>query len=564
MMNQKHIFILLFLFVCLSITQAQQVNLQWAKQIGSVNTDISKSIAVDAQGNVYTAGYFESTADFDPGSGVFELTSEGNSDIFISKLDAYGNFVWALRIGGPFNDYVFSIVSDNGAYLYLTGYFTGTVDFDPGSNTHLLTSVNYDNYILKLDTAGNFVWVKQIGGNFAEFSKSLAIDPHGNVYTTGAFTDTCDFDPGPSIYNMTTTSNFDIYISKLNSQGDFVWAKQLGGINNDYGQAVTVDNFDNVYTTGYFEGLADMDPGPSTINFTSAGTSDVFISKLDSNGNFVWAKQLGGSSQDVGNSIAVDLFGNVLTTGTFIGSADFDPSNSSFPLNSFGGADIFISKLNASGDFKWAKQLGGTSQDEGNTITVDAFGNVYSSGDFLATADFDPGAGVCAYISQGLADVYISKLDSSGNFVWAKQIGGTDDDRDYSVIVDGAGSIYTTGYFRGTVDFDPNAGTWPMTSFGNKDVFILKLNISNGIGLLDNDNRINVYPNPSSGIFNVDALNNEKASLEVFNMLGESVFFVRNQQTNDYKVDITGQPSGIYFLKLVSHSKSSCFKIIKQ
>jgi hypothetical protein len=205
-----------------------------------------------------------------------------------------------------------------------------------------------------------------------------------------------------------------VFVSKLNSSGNFVWAKRLGGVGTDIGNAVFVDAAGNVHTTGYFRGTADFDPGVGTINLTSAGNQDIFISKLDSSGSFVWAKSLGGGNYDIGNAVFVDAAGNVHTTGYFSGTADFDPGVGTVNLTSAGGDDVFVSKLNSSGSFVWAKSFGSSSTDTANAVFVDASGNVYTTGYFSGTADFDPGVGTSSLTRAGESDVFVLKLDSSG------------------------------------------------------------------------------------------------------------------------------------------------------
>ena len=249
----------------------------------------------------------------------------------------------------------------------------------------------------------------------------------------------------------------------------------FGGTSGDYSRSIAVDSSGNVYTTGYFYGTADFDPGAGTSNLTSAGSYDVFVSKLDSSGNFLWAKSFGGTSSDHGYSIAVDSSGNVYTTGNFNGTVDFDPGAGTSNLTSAGNADVFVSKLDSSGNFLWAKSFGGTSFDISYSIAVDSSGNVYTTGYFSGAADFDPGAGTTTLTPAVGPDVFVSKLDSSGNFVWAKSFGGTSSDYGYSIAVDSSGNVYTTGPFTGAADFDPGAGTTTLTSAGSFDVFVLKL-----------------------------------------------------------------------------------------
>ncbi|PHX82007.1 MAG: hypothetical protein CK539_06890, partial [Flavobacteriales bacterium] len=187
-------------------------------------------------------------------------------------------------------------------------------------------------------------WAKAMGGSSSDFSICIALDGSGNVYTTGYFGGLADFDPGAGVANLTSAGSTDIFISKLDASGNFVWANAMGGIGDDGGYSIALDGSGNVYTTGLFRGTADFDPGAGLANLTSSGTYDIFISKLDASGNFVWAKAMGGTgSESVGGSIALDGSGNVYTAGYFLGTVDFDPGAGLANLTSSGIYDIFIS-----------------------------------------------------------------------------------------------------------------------------------------------------------------------------------------------------------------------------
>ena len=466
--------------LCLGLdTTAHAQDFVWAKGMGGSLDEVGYSIAVDASGNVYTTGFFRGTTDFDPGAGTANLTSEGGADIFVSKLDASGNFVWAKSMGGGEYDAGNSVAVDASGNVYTTGVFYGTVDFDPGEATTNLTPVGEsDIFVSKLDADGNFVWAKSLGGGDYDAGNSIAVDALGNVYTTGDFKGTADFDPGAGKANLISTGGFaDIFVSKLDPSGNFVWAKSLGGNGTDVGYSIAMDAAGNVYTTGYFQGTADFDPGVAMANLISTeGFADIFVSKLDASGNFVWAKGMGGSSPDFGNSIAVDASGNVYTTGNFKGTADFDPGAATVNLTSSGSEDIFVSKLDASGNFVWARGMGGSSPDFGYSIAVDAWGNVYTTGDFAVQADFDPSAATANLTApEGSRDIFVSKLDASGSFVWAKGMGGIGPDFGRSIAVDASSNVYTTGYFIITADFDPGEETAELTAVGAFDIFVSKL-----------------------------------------------------------------------------------------
>ena len=144
-----------------------------------------------------------------------------------------------------------------------------------------------------------------------------------------------------------------------------------------------------------------------------------------------------------------------------------------FNLTSEGNRDVFVQKLNTSGNFLWAKAFGGISGDGGNTIAVDASGNVYTVRYFAETVDFDPGLGIFNLTSVGEEDCFIQKLDASGIFLWAKAFGGDDTEKIFSITLDASGNVYTTGHFQGTVDFDPGPGLEVHLTLLLKDIMIL-------------------------------------------------------------------------------------------
>ncbi len=456
-----------------SATVNAQVNLQWVKNIGGTSSDLSSSTTVDAAGNVYVTGTFYGTADFDPGTGVANLTAVDLGDIFVAKYDNNGNYVWAKRMGGNGNDMSNSIAVDAAGNVYTTGFFATTVDFDPGAGVVNLTSGGWtDIFVSKLDNNGNYVWAKSMTGTGAkdDYGYSITLDAAGNVYTTGYFENTVDFDPGAGVANLTSTGGTDIFVSKLDNNGNYVWAKNIGGTNNDLSNSVALDATGNVYITGYFQGTVDFDPGLGTADLTPDSGSNIFVSKLDNNGNYVWAKALGGNR---GYAIAVDAAGNIYTTGIFSGTRDFDPGSGVANLTSAGIYDIFVSKLDNNGSYVWAKRMGGTGIDYVTSIALDATGNVYTTGYFPGTANFNP-AGTANLTSAGYNDIFVSKLDTNGNYVWAKRLGGSNYDYGQGIALDASGNIYLTGSFAGMTDFNPNGGT-NLYSNGGDDVFLVKL-----------------------------------------------------------------------------------------
>jgi hypothetical protein len=263
--------------------------------------------------------------------------------------------------------------------------------------------------------------------------------------------------------NLTSSGCADIFIAKLNSNGNWLWAHKAGGTSPDYGYGIATDSSGNSYVTGYFEGTASF----GTITLTSSGYIDIFIAKLDSSGNWLWVKKAGGTNYDGGYGIAIDSSGNSYVTGYFQGSASFGTITLTSNSNS---RDIFVAKLDSSGNWLWAKQAGGTSPDYSYGIAIDSSGNSYVTGYFWGTASF----GTTTLTSSGDIDIFIAKLDSSGNWLGAKQAGGTSNDYGYGIAIDSLGNSYVTGYFEGTASF----GTTTLTSNGGNDIFVAKLDSS--------------------------------------------------------------------------------------
>jgi hypothetical protein len=304
---------------------------------------------------------------------------------------------------------------------------------------------------------------------------SIAVDVAGNIYTTGFFSGTADFDPGAANVNLTSAGGTDAFVSKLNSQGELEWAYRLGGTGADAGWSITVDTASNVYIGGYFSATVDFDPSAAIVNLVSAGSDEAFIWKFNSLGELVWARQVAGVGMSAVNAVAVDSAGFVLATGGFAGIADFDPGASSENLRSEGSVDVFAWKLNSLGEFVWAKYGGSSGFDTSQSIAVDSVGSLYITGSFGGIADFDPNGNGANLSSTGFDDVFVWKLSSAGAVEVIVGAGGPGFDSGNSIAVDPSGFLYVTGSFEGTADFDPNGSAANLISAGSGDVFVWKL-----------------------------------------------------------------------------------------
>jgi LPXTG-site transpeptidase (sortase) family protein len=392
-----------------------------------------------------------------------------------AAIDA--GFGWAVGLGGTGNDVGFGIAVGSDGSVLTTGYFNGTVDFDPGPGIANLTSLGQgDIFVSKVDSAGNFVWVNRIGGTNHEFGKYIAVGADDSVYVTGLFSGTVDFDPGLDTHNLTSAGWQDVFVCKLDSDGNFLWAKQFGGIYNESVEGIAVAADGSVTLAGTFDETVDFDPGPGTAFLTSAGQEDIFVIKFNSMGNFVWVKQIGGSNPDRINGIAIHGDESIYLTGYFTGTSDVDPGDGISNLTLESG-NFFISKLDSAGNFVWAKPMRGTTTFRSTGIAIGSDGGVYTTGWFGGTADFDPGEGVYNLTSQGMEDVFISKLDEDGDFVWAKRLGGVETDLGNDIKIGRDGNLYTTGYFQNEVIF----GSMTLSTSDEQAPFICRLDNNGNI-----------------------------------------------------------------------------------
>jgi gliding motility-associated-like protein len=460
--------------------------MEWVRNFSSGNPNNATSVVVDNSGNIITYGYFTSVTDFDPGPNVFNLSPAGATDLYISKLDANGNFIWAIRMGGSQFQYSEKVAVDALGNIYITGRTMGVADFDPGPGVFNLTSNgNYDIFIAKYNPSGGLVWAHNMGDWTSDFGRALTVDAAGNVYVTGDFAGTIDFDPGPGVFNLSaptvstgSSTHYlrEIFIFKLNTLGQFVWAKKLNKQNLTVfvslrPTSITVDASGNIYTAGYFNDTLDFDPGPGSFIMEANGGLDLFLLKLNASGDFLWAKQWNPNIlNNFWVSVAIGPNNEPVLAARFSGTADFDPGPGVYNLTANPSINSFLLKLSASGNFLWAKAFeGGTSQNY--SLAIDNNNQIYATGDFWGSIDFDPGPGNYVLSSSGAA--YVAKLNSAGNFSMAVIIAdGSAIGKD--IKVDNGGNIYTCGDFFGSTNFGPSQSTHTLSS-GDFNSFIHKL-----------------------------------------------------------------------------------------
>jgi hypothetical protein len=421
-------------------TSALAQNLLWAKRAGGTgmefcstlqsNNERCSGIAVDASGNSYVTGSFQSTATFGPGeANQTQLTSSGGlGDIFVAKYNSDGTLAWAKRVPAhALRGYGIGI--DGSGNSYVTGWFQGTATFGPGEiNETQLDPPGGGNsmFLAKYNSDGTLAWATTPTGPSSDHNAyAVAVDGSGNSYVTGRFSNTTIFGPGVS---LTAAGATDIFVAKYNSDGTVAWASRAGGpqvsgTGNDgfdEGHGIAVDGFGTSYVTGWFASAATFGPGETNqTTLTKVGDADIFIAKFNSDGTLAWAKGVGSTARDQGDGIAVDGSENSYVTGKFIGTITLglgetnETQLTSIPV---GVQDIFVAKYNSNGTLAWAKRAGSTSADYGLGVAVDGLGNSYVTGTFAGTGTFGSGEpNQTQLISAGSNDIFVAKFDGDAD-----------------------------------------------------------------------------------------------------------------------------------------------------
>jgi hypothetical protein len=466
---------------------------RWARTWGEA---AGRTITADTMGNIYVTGWFHLTVDFDPGNGEDLHTAISAGDMYLSKFNSNGDFIWARTWGGfdsSCDEFVDDITCDSEGSIYLTGLFGSSIDFDPGPGEDIHEPIDsLDIFLMKFAPNGDLKWartwpgIERSGWSYPPYR--IATDANDNVLATGWFRGTVDFDPSPDT-DIKTAAGYDFFFTKFDPQGNHLWVYTLGYEGGSLEcWSLRIDGSDDVYMSGEFLSLLDFDPHEESelLRLAYTGHGDAYIVKYTSDIIPIWFKQFGTSGfYDRGISIAIRDNTLYLLSQLGIGDVDLDPGPGvDWEPDVCGYHDFAISKFDTDGNYKWGHQVGCVETMSECAITSDS--KVYITGSLMGSmeVDFDPGPGTdIITIDPDLPDntynTFLTAFDSNGDYLGTRTFRGTYN-QPWGISISNDDTIFLTGHFKDVehaVDFDPSSdGTDYHTAVGGIWAYLCRMN----------------------------------------------------------------------------------------
>ena len=404
----------------------------WSHCYGGPNVNFAYDVAVDGSGGVVIVGAFAGTMNLGGGT----LTSAGAQDVFLARFDANGVHQWSQRFGGAGMDVGNAVTVDGAGNITITGQFRGPVSF---GGTPLAGHTIQDIFVANFSGTGLHRWSHWYGGSGNDQGQDIVADASGNVIVTGQYGGAVFFG---GVAATPAFGSLDLFLLKLDASGRYQWSKGVGGLNPDVGWGLAVDASNNILLTGVFSLTVDFGGGPRT----SAGSTDVFAAKYDTDGGHQWSWRLGGPTADLGQAIGVDATGCVVVTGMYNGT--------------------FLVKCDAAGAQQWSQTFASSDMVQSLGLAVSPGGTIVITGNLRGTTNFGGGP----LSSAGDDDIFLAVCDATGAHRWSQRYGNTGDDWGYGCGFDPSGNLIAAGIFSNSVDF----GGGPLPSAGVSDVYVVK------------------------------------------------------------------------------------------
>ncbi len=467
----------IFCFIFFNIANAQVP--QWVNTNSSESTSYVIKLLNLNNGNIAVAGYFYDSLNTDFSGlqqNMFYVTDSGSRDIFIGEYALDGSMVWSKQLTGTADKTITDLKTDNQGNIYMWGYYKTSIVFETTPTPIQLSksSTRVDAFIAKFSPMGTTLWAKTLVGTTGDnYTKSMAIDPSNNIYLTGSFQKTVDFNPDPNTSALITSSSSnqnDAYVLKLNQNGIYQWVKilKLNSLNGGVGiEGIGLDNSNSIFLTGTFRGTVDFDPGPDTtlVSVVTTNAPDGYVMKMSSSGVLSWVNRLGSSALENMSALAMKSNGNVVVAGKAANQVSVSAVHNEviYQNSTAGKLILYAAEYDTDGNHVKGAVLESTENSNStafNNVTdlyIDADDVTHIVGWFRQSIDLNPDTTIVNYVTHnGGGDFFYASYDNNFNLLNGFSIGGSSDDYSSTVIKDTAGGILLGGYFRGACDFHPD------------------------------------------------------------------------------------------------------------
>jgi hypothetical protein len=461
-------------------------NYEWAYTFGSGTTETGEAIAVDANRNIYLTGYFRNnlTISNNPNINSVAFGNPLFETIFLARFNESGQILNGKAV--PNNTGATIAIGqmsvNDSSTTFLSGSYTGNVDFGMGSATLATASTLGEGFLVTYDSLFNYKWSLELNTDFYSVVSDFIFNNDGTTTLTGNFTGTTDFDPGAPTNNQSPLGTADLFVLQIDTAGSYLTAFYGGGANASVvPSGICSDTSGAPVIAGSLSGTAFYQTSSGTQAVTSVVKESGFLHRFNTSGIadlLLVNEESDAGGDDEAEKVIALADGGTLITGNFEGTVDFDPGASQYLLSSNGSSDAFLLFLNADGSLRNAFALGGSGDEKINAITKDGSGSVYISGTFTQSIDFDPGPAVFSLTSSGGYDWFMAKYSSSGNLIWAKKGGGSGNDAANDIDTDNSQTLFLSGYFSNTIDMNPGAPVNNLISAGNTDMFYARYDTS--------------------------------------------------------------------------------------
>ena len=410
-----------------------------AVSFGGLKHDKVRGINLDAHGNILLTGEFAGEGTW----GDQKITSNGDMDFFVAKLDPQGKPLWVHNGGGTKVDRGYGVAADAAGNVYVTGHSQGTDATFSGQS--IPNAGDYDVFVAKYDPSGKLLWIKTQGGPGYDYGHGIAITPQGDVVVTGA---------------LVIDKLSRLFCASYSNEGMLKWSQRTEGQSRGSGHGIAVDRLGNAYVGGFSSGVGRL----GSVDLTTTKGSDIFVAKLDTTGAVAWVHQGYGSASAMLHEISVDEDGFVWACGMYK-DAPLALADGTVPNR--GGNDPLLTCLNPKGERLWTLTGGGAKVDYGLGIAADHKGGAVFVGEFSETADLFGQT----LTSRGATDIFVAGINRDGTVRYVAQAGGDKGDNSYTAVADKDGNVLFSGSITGT----PSFGDKSVTAVGAQDVYVAKI-----------------------------------------------------------------------------------------